>query len=310
MPSGSAPGMPPGPPRPGGRPVVPIVVGVVLLVALAVGAVLVLSGDDDSGETDASASTTPSGDEPEGGGGAAGRAVTSLTGTWEGTYECGGSTSGLTLTVDDSGDGTLGANFAFHPTDESPDAPTGRFSMEGTVADGHLSLAGAHWIDPEESETDDPMPGLEADLGDRADSEQIEGTVVGDGCAGFTVERTSTDPWYAGVWEGVYGCAQGLTGLRLTVEPERDDVVQAVYEFYAPPENPEVPSGSYRMEGTYDEERELSLHGTEWIERPGGYVMVGLNFLPDLGVDPLRLYGAIEGLPEGCSVFTLSRPAD
>ena len=75
------------------------------------------------------------------------------------------------------------------------------------------------------------------------------GTVVGDGCSTFSLDRVSTDMWYVGAWKGAYGCAQGVTGLTLTIEPEVDGVVSATYEFYAVPENPGVPNGSFRMNG-------------------------------------------------------------
>jgi hypothetical protein len=300
-PSGPPGGMPPGPPPSGKRPVVPIVAGLVVVVALVVGgAALLLSGDDDG-------STAETGGGGAGAGAGAAGTAASLTGTWEGTFDCGGET-GLTLTIDDPGGGTLGANFAIHPPEGAIDADTTRYSMEGTSADGQLTLTGSEWILPEEPGADDVMVDLEADLTDRGNSEHLEGTAVGGGCSGFSVDRVSTEPWYAGVWEGAYGCSQGVTGLRMTIEPERRGVVEAVYEFYALAENPDVPSGSYRMEGTYDDARELSLNGVEWIEQPRNYGMVDLLFFAELGVDPQRLYGAITDLGDACNVFTLSRP--
>lgn len=314
--------MPPEPPGPGSgrsnRSTAPIIVAVVLVLAVvAGGGALLLSGSDgdDGDETDASATTEPSGEQTgeDGGddGSAAAGSAASLTGTWEGTYVCEDGEHGLTLTIDDPGNGTVGANFATHEPGEEIDDGTTRWSTEGLTTDGLLTLEPREWIVPEEPTPADVAYGLEADLQERSDSERLEGRLNGppdEGCTTYSVERTSTDPWYVGVWEGRYGCAQGLTGLRMTIEPERDGVVEALFEFYALPENPDVPSGSFRMEGTYDEAREVSLHGVEWVEQPAGYVMVDLLFIAELGVDPERLYGAVSDDDDSCSVFTLSRP--
>lgn len=283
----------------------PVVVIAVVACVVGVAAVLVLNGDDDDGGTTAAGESGGDGDGGGGGAGAAG-AATSLTGTWEGTYECVRGTAGLTLTIDDSGDGEIGANFAYAPTEENPDTPSGRYSMEGTADEGLLTLEGDQWIDPEDG-GNHPMLGIEADLTSRTSPDHLEGTLTGgEGCTTFTVDRVSTDQWYVGTWEGAYGCTQGVTGLRLTIEPGPEDTVTAVYEFRAVPENPDVPSGSFAMEGTYHDRR-LTLEGVEWIDQPSGYLMVDLEFIPELGIDPLRMYGTVgaDGL-SGCTVFTLS----
>jgi hypothetical protein len=300
---------PPGPPTKKSTWVLPVVIIAVACVVVGGAAVLVLNGGDDGG----TATADGSGGDGDGGGGSGGAgaagAATSLTGTWEGTYECVRGTAGLTLTIDDAGDGRIGANFAYHPTDDNPDTPTGRYSMEGSAGDGQLTLEGDRWIDPEDG-GNHPMLGIEAERSSRTTPEHLEGTLTdGEGCTTFTVDRVSTDPWYVGTWEGAYGCTQGVTGLRLTIEPGPDDTVTAVYEFQAVPENPDVPSGSFAMEGVY-QDRTLTLEGVEWIERPQDYLMVDLEFIPELGIDPLRMYGAVDadGL-SGCTVFTLS-PVD
>jgi hypothetical protein len=303
---GGYPPQPPPPPAPKQRQwVIPVAVFVVLSV-IGVGAVLAFSGDDDP-----STSTGGSGDGEErasDGGASAAGAATSLTGSWEGTYECGGTPAGLTLTIDDTGDGTIGANFAYHPTDENPDAGTGRYSLQGALADGQLTLEGDTWNDPEEGDSSHPMVGLAADLADRSSSEHLEGTLVGgESCTTFSVDRTSTDPWYAGVWEGGYGCSQGLTALTLTVEPGPDNTATATFDFSAHPDNPGVPSGSFAMEGEY-QDGALSLQGVEWIEQPDDYLMVDLRFHSERGIDPQRMYGEVVGAPPSCSIFELLRP--
>lgn len=268
------------------------------------------SGDDDtaSGTSSTTAeggdqsSTTEGGGNPFGGSGeeeGGGEAdAQSLSGTWEGTYECAQGETDLRLTIDDRGE-QVGGAFEFVPPESG--ARPGSYSMTGSRANGVLVLEGHEWL--EEVRGYD-MVGLEAEVGERSDTETLAGTVVGGGCTMFSVERTSTDPWYVGTWKGGYGCNQGLTGLTLTVEDEGDGQVSATFEFYAHPDNPGVPSGSFSMTGTYEAGR-LSLQGEEWIEQPEGYVMVGYESVTDLGIDPNRIYGTVSG--QGCSVFEMRR---
>jgi hypothetical protein len=264
------------------------------------------SGDDDDPPTEAGdegaaadgSSTADGGDAGDGGGGGEAAADT-LTGLWEGSYECSQGATALRLTVDDRGDGTVGAAFEFEPSTDNPDVRKGEYSMTGNLADGTLVLEPQEWLDQAEGYS---MVGLQADVGG---GETLEGTVVGDGCTTFSVERTSTDPWYVGAWQGKYGCTQGLTGLTLTIESTGPGQVGATYEFYEVPENPGVPSGSFRMAGTY-EAGQLRLDGTEWIEQPPGYGMVGYESNTDLGIDPDRIFGTVTGAP-GCNVFEMNR---
>ena len=268
------------------------------------------SGDDDSTSATSDqpgASSTTVGGEAGGsssGGAAGGRAgfdPRSLSGVWEGSYECAQGQTGLRLTVDDRGDGDVGASFEYFPMGGNPDVATGSYTMTGSNADGALALEGHEWL---EQGGDYAMVGLQAEVGGRSDTEALEGTVVGDGCSTFSLDRVSTDMWYVGAWKGAYGCAQGVTGLTLTIEPAADGQVSATYEFYAAPENPGVPSGSFRMTGTYDGGK-LSLQGSEWIEQPPGYLMVDYVSNPALGIDPHHLFGGVQGA--GCTLFTMDK---
>jgi hypothetical protein len=292
-----------------------------LAAALLLGACS--SGDDDSSSggsstTEATATnqtvTTGGGSNPFGGGegeggegegeGGAPADPDSLTGTWEGTYECSQGETDLRLTIDDRGEEVEGA-FEFVPPGAGADRG-GSYSLVGNEAEGVLVLEGHQWL-PDGRVRGYSMVGLRAELGERTDTETLSGTVVGSGCSTFSVERTSTDPWYVGKWRGGYGCNQGLTGLTLTIAAAGEGQVSAVFEFYAHPDNPGVPSGSYRMAGTYEDGR-LALEGTEWIEQPPGYVMVGYEGWSDGGVDPNRIYGTVSGA--GCSVFEMRRVRD
>ena len=84
-------------------------------------------------------------------------------------------------------------------------------------------------------------------------------------------------------WQGTYVCAQGVTGVNLTIDERcRGDTctLAAIFEFGEVKENPGVPHGSYKMIG---ESHGLvyTLKPDAWIERPDGYIMVGLTATKD-----------------------------
>jgi hypothetical protein len=82
----------------------------------------------------------------------------------------------------------------------------------------------------------------------------------------------------AGSWVGQYGCAQGTTGLTLTVTQVRKSRVRALFHFYADASEPSVPEGCFEMEGTYDSfSGYIELRGGNWIVQPEGYVTVDLT---------------------------------
>jgi hypothetical protein len=87
----------------------------------------------------------------------------------------------------------------------------------------------------------------------------------------------STNDW-TGLWRGRYVCAQGATGLILTVRKAGGGNVTAVFKFFALPENPGVPPGEFEMAGRPGPQRNhLQLFPSGWIKEPSGYVMVGLD---------------------------------
>ncbi|WP_461030813.1 hypothetical protein, partial [Streptomyces sparsus] len=107
----------------------------------------------------------------------------------------------------------------------------------------------------------------------------------------------------AGTWRGTYECAQGPTGMELTVEARPGGGVQAVFTFFPVPANPGVASGSFAMVGTW-EDGVLRLFGERWIEQPFGYEMGDLSASYD-PASPQRLEG--RALAQGCSTFTTTR---
>lgn len=106
----------------------------------------------------------------------------------------------------------------------------------------------------------------------------------------------------AGRWVGTYTCAQGQTGVTLTLAAEIMGQVDGLFEFYAVASNPSVPSGRYRVRGWYTADGLLGLVGTEWIQRPPDYIMVGV--LARLAAGGQVLTGTI---PECEGVFGAER---
>lgn len=112
----------------------------------------------------------------------------------------------------------------------------------------------------------------------------------------------------AGEWTGRYICGQGITRLDLSIEQGKANQITATFRFGPLPENPDVPTGSYRMEGTYDPIlRHVQLEGVKWIQYPQNYIMVGLDgrMEPDGG----RIRGIVPRM-FNCSEFDVKRPTE
>jgi hypothetical protein len=106
-----------------------------------------------------------------------------------------------------------------------------------------------------------------------------------------------------GTWRGDYVCAQGNTALALSLEQRKDGTIAALFHFEAAPDNPEVPTGCFAMEGRLDPTTgDLALAPRRWLLRPGGYVMVGL-------VGRVTPEGVFEGSVRGpgCTTFRVER---
>lgn len=109
------------------------------------------------------------------------------------------------------------------------------------------------------------------------------------------------------LWRGRYACAQGVTGLDLTLDLDGMGQAAAVFDFGPAPENPSVPSGRYLMRGRADPGALGTTHVTllpdRWIAQPPGYVMVGLSATIEASVRAMQ--GRIDH-PD-CTVLSLSR---
>lgn len=133
--------------------------------------------------------------------------------------------------------------------------------------------------------------------------------------AGATAQ-TANAANLSGKWYGQYICDQGITGLTLSISEGNDlgdpNSLMADFSFYAHPENPWVPSGSYAMAGIhYEESDEFILQGIEWDFQPYGYEMVDLRgaMKHSAGKDILEgeVYFGTPDVRLGCSTFYLER---
>ena len=122
----------------------------------------------------------------------------------------------------------------------------------------------------------------------------------------LAVAPASAQNRLAGRWQGTYYCAQGLTGVTLTIRGT-DEHAEALFHFYPVPQNPNVPIGCYSMMGYVDPATETvhldSDDKTDWILRPANYVTV--NFRGRFSDGRQRITGRVEG--PACSTFTMRR---
>jgi hypothetical protein len=111
----------------------------------------------------------------------------------------------------------------------------------------------------------------------------------------------------SGTWEGTYVCRQGLTRLKLVIKAQSETDIDAVFLFSAHPNNPSVPSGSFRMKGSFESFNSpdipnlLSLDGTSWIDGSSGYETVDLK--GNISSSKRKITGNIT--TPGCSTFSV-----
>jgi hypothetical protein len=99
-------------------------------------------------------------------------------------------------------------------------------------------------------------------------------------------------------------CAQGETGLTLTVEPGPGSALRALFHFYAGRQNPGVPEGCFEMAGAFDRAgMTVTLRAGKWLLRPPAYVTVDLSGRIDTGGK--HFSGSVIG--PNCTIFDLAR---
>lgn len=110
-----------------------------------------------------------------------------------------------------------------------------------------------------------------------------------------------------GPWVGTYVCAQGLTGLTLSITEATPTQARALFHFYADPRNPRVPTGCFTMTGNYEPSTgRLQLKGGDWLLRPAGYRVVSFDGHVDAA--GRRFTGKVGGA-SACKRFDLARTA-
>lgn len=112
----------------------------------------------------------------------------------------------------------VGATFNFIANSSNPNSASGAYRMQGTfeAESRSLSLLGLKWIN--KPSKDYGMVPLEGKLDESFNT--FTGRIQFLGCKPFTLKKTLSigDKPYSGKWEGKYDCAQGLTGLILTID--------------------------------------------------------------------------------------------
>lgn len=77
------------------------------------------------------------------------------------------------------------------------------------------------------------------------------------------------------IWSGAYDCPQGRTDLVLEVTDVHDNWVRAIFDFH---HGPSRAAGRYYVAGNFDPRTGVvSLVPGPWIEKPEGYVAVGME---------------------------------
>lgn len=91
-------------------------------------------------------------------------------------------------------------------------------------------------------------------------------------------------------------------------KPPRPIVISAVFQFYPTSSSPDIESGAYAMDGSFDPQSgELRLGGTSWItEIPNGYDMVPLK--GKINANGTLFKGRIEF--QDCKEFVLTRVSE
>lgn len=121
------------------------------------------------------------------------------------------------------------------------------------------------------------------------------------------VRAQDTSTALTGNWQGTYTCAQGKTGLTLTIDRQDGSTFSGVFQFYPVRENITVPEGCFTVSGRLRSGGALDIIGAKWIKRPDGYITVDLH--GRVGQGGTNMSGTVEtpGYGKLCSRFDLIR---
>jgi hypothetical protein len=112
-----------------------------------------------------------------------------------------------------------------------------------------------------------------------------------------------------GNWQGTYVCAQGKTGLTLTIDRQDGDTFSGAFQFYPVRENITVPEGCFTVSGRIRSGGTVDIIGATWIKRPAGYITVDLHGRVGQGATNMSGTVATPGHGKLCSGFDLTRIA-
>ena len=110
----------------------------------------------------------------------------------------------------------LEAQFYFYGVNSAPNIPQGKYLMQGSYNQktGKLRLGGVGWLERPKNYEMIPLSGT---IG--SSKKTFRGRIEFQTCKEFTLQRISTEgsTEISGKWKGSYVCAQGATGLTLTI---------------------------------------------------------------------------------------------
>jgi hypothetical protein len=207
-----------------------------------------------------------------------------MSGDWEGTYVCSQGLTGLDLRVEASASGKLTAFADFYPVPSNPDVPSGSVLWTGSYNAKGVTFTPVKWlVEPPGYE----MVGLSGATPGSKGVNTFRGSISNSACGTFLLHRPTVTPDEAtatGKWKGTYACAQGLSGLTLTIKPGKTvdttmHTLTATFAFYPIAANPGVPSGSYSMTGYYFPGG-IDLQPGQWISQPSVYGMQAVVAVP------------------------------
>ena len=123
----------------------------------------------------------------------------------------------------------------------------------------------------------------------------------------LSARAQETQAVLTGNWQGTYTCAQGKTGLTLTIDRQYGSTFSGVFQFYPLRENITVPEGCFTVSGRIRSGGALDIAGSTWIKRPAGYITVDLH--GRVGQGGTNMSGTVEtpGYGKLCSRFDLTR---
>ena len=105
-----------------------------------------------------------------------------------------------------------------------------------------------------------------------------------------------------GIWQGLYECPQGITGLTLTISGTAPNDLSGNFRFYPTPDNARAANGTYEVSVIFEPaSKRFEERGTRWIDQPDGYMFANLRGV----LQGRQLIGTVEN--EGCGAFELNR---